>query len=452
MSAKTSSKKDMVAKVLGRRLSRALLRSRDSNTDDSPVSSRPQTAQPQPRPREDEGEHESPRSSSSYTVTSQRPVSVGSPDAKRLSHRVSLRQRIWSASPSNHFEDDDDDDEGEPGSAVVTSANRRSAYIPRHAASDFSKNARGNKKAARKQPSAARLAADEANDRISKRFSTFNTPRDDDERTLCSLNEEPRTAGARASISTATSPQNTGELDDLISTLHREQALHALNTATPGEKPAAARSRQSGAFYSWTVGQPPELDAAADSDDSSDDDEYGVYLDHGESRRRSRQADKLWVEVDAAKRQNRAPSFDGLNTNRSSVYSNRTSAQYSLQPSRNSMLSTSSSSTYSTRNSVYSSRNSLYSTSPAPAPAPDAQDAGCGEDPVLHRNSTYLDEKSQPIPEPLAAVGTKRSSGFRNPNLSVYISPPVLDDVRTKSPRRRPATARTPTVATVMEL
>ncbi|KAH7022192.1 hypothetical protein EDB80DRAFT_673840 [Ilyonectria destructans] len=447
MSAKTSSKKEIVAKVLGRRLSRALLRSRDSNTDDSPVTSRPQTAQPQPsqpRPHEDEREHESPRSSSSYTVTSQRPVSVSSaPDAKRLSHRLSLRQRIWSASPSNDFQDEDD--EGEPGSAVVTSANRRSAYIPRHAASDFSKNARGNSKAARKQPSAARLAADEANDRISKRFSTFNTPREDDERTLCSLNEEPRTTGAMTSISTATSAQNTGELDDLISTLHREQALHALNTTTPGEKPPSARNRQSGPLYSWMVGQPPELDAAADSDDSSDDDEYGVYLDHGESRRRSRQADKLWVEVDAAKRQNRAPSFDGLNTNRSSFYSNRTSAQYNLQPNRNSMLSNSSSSTYS-------NRNSLYTTSPAPVPAPDTQDAGCGEDPVLHRNSTYLDEKTLSIPEPLAMVGTKRSSGFKNHSLSVYIGPPVLDDVRTKSPRRRPATARTPTVATVMEL
>lgn len=448
MSAKTSSKKEMVAKVLGRRLSRALLRSRDSNTDDSPVTSRPQTAQPQPRPHEDEREDESPRSSSSYTVTSQRPVSVGSaPDAKRLSRRVSLRQRIWSASPSNQFQHDDD--EGEPGSAVVTSANRRSAYIPRHAASDFSKNARGNRKAARKQPSAARLAADEANDRISKRFSTFNAPREDDERTLCSLNEEPRTVAAVTPTSTKTSAQNTGELDDLISTLHREQALRALNTTTSNEKPPSARNRQGGAFYSWTVGQPPELDAAADSDDSSDDDEYGVYLDHGESRRRSRQADKLRVEVDAANRQNRTPSFDGLNTNRSSFYSNRTSVQSHLQPNRNSMLSNSSSSTYSNRNSLYTISPAPV---PAPVPAPETQDAGCGEDPVLHRNSTYLDEKSLPIPEPLAMVGAKRSSGFRSHNLSVYISPPVLDDVRTKSPRRRPATARTPTVATVMEL
>ncbi|KAF7532713.1 hypothetical protein G7Z17_g13608 [Cylindrodendrum hubeiense] len=445
MSAKTSPKKGFAAKVLGRRLSRAILRPKK---DASPAVSRPQTSQPQTSQLQS-----SPRSS--ITVTNpQRPVSMGGESAakKRLSRHVSIRQRFWSASSSNYFECDDDADEQNRPAAC---AFRRSAYIPRHAASDFSKNSTGvgntpntapGSKHAR-QPCPTRLAADEANARISRRFSTV---REDDERTLCSQNEGSDTTAV------SVSGENGAEIDTFLSSLRRDQALQALNK--PNAADNSRHSRQSAIYQPWaTAGS-----NGADDSDHSSEDEYGVYRDEGESRQRGRRSTTLWAELDAKRRS--TTSFDGLNTDRSSFYSNRNSFQPSLQDNRNSFMSNLqpySSSSIPKRNSVLSNRSSVYSTRESiylpndAALAPGTRssvysisDAIPGADPVLHRSSTYLEE-STPKPEPLAV---KRNSGFVTRPISEYLCPPGADAARTKSLKRRTGTAKAPTIATVMEI
>ncbi|KAH7114645.1 hypothetical protein EDB81DRAFT_893143 [Dactylonectria macrodidyma] len=394
-------KKERVAKVVGRRLSGILLRTNDSKKNASPTARRPRTAQ---------AELQSQRSSLTATNSQQRPASAcSSPGEKRLSHRTSFRQRFWSVSSSN-----EDCLENQSGS-------RSSAYIPRHAASDFSKNASGpviedTHKVVGRRPSTARIMADEANARIIQRFSTGSgtgtntvpTVREDDENTLCSLNEDPNN-----NTTAATASRNpSGELDGAISTLYREQALNALN------EPSANDPRRTS-----DPSSPRAL--SADPDDSSDD-EYGVFQDQGESRRHARRCVMLTAEVERSANRQSMGSFGVLSApNRNSVYSNRSSL-LSNQGGISSSSDTSASS---------SDRNSMYST-----------------DPILHRNSTYMDVESLPTPDSLAALDKMRWSGIPNNTISDYTRPTGTDVTQTESQKRKPSIAQPPRVETVMEV
>lgn len=215
------------------------------------------------------------------------------PSSARQSRRASFRQRFWSISSANYFRELDEDLRRRP---PVTSPspdpNRRSAYVPRHAASDFHKTSNNN----RRQTIMSVHAA--ANERIAARFDSSepndDIDNDDDDATLCSVNlreDDPE--------------ENIRDLDMWLATLHRQQALQALNTpAEPSSHRGPALSplhvsphnRNSQTYHSWY----PVVDPSATA---GSDDEYGVYTrdEHDARRRRTtRYSAVFWSEIDRA--------------------------------------------------------------------------------------------------------------------------------------------------------
>ncbi|KAH7171305.1 hypothetical protein EDB81DRAFT_753700 [Dactylonectria macrodidyma] len=401
MSDKAFKKKERVAKVLGRRLSSMLLRTSDTKKASS--SARQQT------------EPQSQRSSLTVinSQQQQRPSSeFSSPGGKRLSRRTSFKQRFWSASSSNV------DLEG-PGTGTSTGP-----YVPKHAASGFAKTSASGpgcepviekpRKVVGRRPSAARVQADEANARIMQRFSTCAAPsspsREDDEHTLCSFNDR----------------VPSGEVDGVLSSLYRDQALSALSEA---------RRRPSDP-------SPMSSPRAVHHDDDSSDDEYGVFQDHGESRRRARQSILLTAEADRSINRQSMASLGMLSApNRNSVASSRSSMQFNSAPHRNSTLSHRTSGGQTSRTSVYSNRSSVLSHQSSVSSSSDVSDRGSVCDPVLHRGSTYMDPDSLPTPDSLAALDKLRS-----------LTVPNAADLAKGSQKRKHSTAQAPRFETVMEV
>ncbi|KAH7163392.1 hypothetical protein B0J13DRAFT_35890 [Dactylonectria estremocensis] len=412
MSEKTCRKKERVAKVLGRRLSSMLLRTSD-------------TKKPASSPRL-ETEPQSQRSSLTVinSQQQQKPASECSSSScgKRLSRRASLRQRFWSASSSNV---DSLDGQGGPGTGTGTGP-----YVPQHAASGFTKTAASGpgcepvieeaRKVVGRRPSTARVMADEANARIMQRFSTCGAPssplpREDDEHTLCS---------SRNGSVSGRAP--SGEIDGVISSLYREQALSALSEA---------RRRPSDPS---PMSSPRALPAVPD-DDSSDDDEYGVFQDHGESRRHARRSVLPTAEADRSVNRQSMASLNLLSApSRSSVASSRS---FISQPHRNSTLSHRTSGGLTSRTSVYSNRSSVLSQQSSVSSSSDVSDRGSFCDPVLHRGSTYLDPAEMPTPDSLASLDKLRS-----------LTVPNTADLAKGSQKRKHSTAQAPRFETVMEV
>ncbi|KAK7420445.1 hypothetical protein QQZ08_010432 [Neonectria magnoliae] len=224
-----SSSKDLTTRVFGHRLCRALLRSR------------------------------------AKTPTSQRESSPTRCTHSSPKQQGSLRQRFWTISSSNHFQEAPDES--------PSASRAASPFVPRHAASDFSKNANGagNVNGNRNNSvGSARAEVDAANARINHRFSNFHDD-DDDERTLCSFNcrDEP----------------------DL------EQTDRDLETRQePPRSPLRVNphSRQSSTQHSWNLTPTPEADSDSDV-------EYGVFAEAETNRRHARHARHsamMWVEIE----------------------------------------------------------------------------------------------------------------------------------------------------------
>ncbi|KPM38018.1 hypothetical protein AK830_g8508 [Neonectria ditissima] len=236
-----ASKKDLAARVFGHRLSRVLLRSRSeklaSQRDSSPT---------------------------------RRPHS--SPVATPKRQGSSLRQRFWTASSSNYFQEEAPD--------ASPAARASSPFVPRHAASDFSKNANGTGNAN------LRADVDAVNARISRRFSNVpdDDDDDDDERTLCSFNcrDEP-------------DPEQTGrDLETWLATLNRQQALP---TASSPSASAQLEPLRSPLRANPPSRRPRNLAPAAQAHSDSDA-EYGVFAEVEPSRRRSLRASVLWADIE----------------------------------------------------------------------------------------------------------------------------------------------------------
>ncbi|KAK7398395.1 hypothetical protein QQX98_012213 [Neonectria punicea] len=237
-----SSSKDLTTRVFGHRLCRVLLRSR------------------------------------AETPTSQRESSPTQRTHSSPKQPGSLRQRFWTTSSSNYFQEVPDESPAASRAA--------SPFVPRHAASDFSKNANGTGNVNSSSVGSARAEADAANARINRRFSDFH---DDDERTLCSFNcrDEP-------------DPEQTDrDLETWLTTLNRQQALQTLNspsTPTRQEPPRSPLhvnppSRQSSTQHLWNLTPTPEADSDSDI-------EYGVFAEAETNRRYARHSAMMWVEIE----------------------------------------------------------------------------------------------------------------------------------------------------------
>ncbi|CAM1510909.1 Fc.00g084220.m01.CDS01 [Cosmosporella sp. VM-42] len=103
--------------------------------------------------------------------------------SSRSKPKASFRQRFWTTSSANHFSDDD-----LPAPKPVT----RGAYVPRHAASDFSKTATSQHRMSvvgSVAGSRASLMGPRVNV-VGYRRSVLIQIDDDEAATLCSFNEE----------------------------------------------------------------------------------------------------------------------------------------------------------------------------------------------------------------------------------------------------------------------
>ncbi|KAH6889346.1 hypothetical protein B0T10DRAFT_606670 [Thelonectria olida] len=295
-------KKDFLAKLLGNRLSRVLTRSKRSSK--SKTTSPPQDPFTQryggpsyldrsealtintrhdllDRHIDSHVNRHEYVNTQRESASSSRPLTMPSPalsSSVRQSRRASFRQRFWSISSANYFPELDEDFQRRPSvTSPSPDPNRRSAYVPRHAATDFHKTSNNN----RRRTISVQVAASE---RIAARF---NNSDDSDDATLCSVNlreDDPE--------------ENTRDLDMWLATLHRQQALQALTTPaepTPHSGPALSplhvypHSRHSQTYHSWI----PVVESAADSDD-----EYGVYSQTEADMRRRSRCSLFWAEID----------------------------------------------------------------------------------------------------------------------------------------------------------